>query len=216
MSQFVVIGLGSFGTTVALTLRNLKNEVLVIDLDREKIEEIKDQVSHAVAADATHKKILSEFVSKDTDAVIISLGANMEASILITLSLKNLGVKNILVKAISEDHGEVLKAIGATRVIYPEKEVGVRVAEQLSIPNLIDHIPLVPEYSIIEIGVPPGFVGKSLKELRLRNKYNIEVIAVKDVSSNRFQLIPSADLTLRPNNSLLVIAKRDDIKKLKF
>jgi trk system potassium uptake protein TrkA len=216
MSQFVVIGLGSFGKTVALTLKNLKNEVLVIDLDGEKIEEVKDYVTQAVVGDVTNKKMLSEFVSKDVDAVVVSLGTNMEASILTTLYMKDLGVKKILVKAMSEDHGEVLRAVGATEIIYPEKEVGVRVAERLSIPNLIDHVPLAPEYSIIEIVIPDDFVGKSLKELKLRNKYGIEVIAVRDIHSNKFSLIPSADFTLKPGCSLIIIARRADIKKLEF
>lgn len=216
MSQFVVIGLGNFGTTVALTLKSLKNEVLVIDADREKIEKVKDHVTLAVAGDVTNKKMLSEFVSRDVDAVVVSLGTNMEASILATLYLKDLGVKKILAKAMSEDHGEVLKAVGATEIIYPEKEVGVRVAERLSIPNLIDHVPLAPEYSIIEISVPDDFVGKSLKGLRLRNKYGIEVIAVRDIHSDMFHLIPSPDLVLKKGCSLIIIAKRTDIKRLEF
>jgi len=216
MSQFVVIGLGSFGSAVALTLSKLHQDVLVIDQDEDKIEEIKDSVTQAISADVTNKKILEEFISKNIDAVVVNLGSNLEGSILTTVFLKDIGVKNILVKARNEDHGKVLKVVGASEIIFPEKDVGVRVAERLSIPNLIDHIPLAPEYSIVEISVPPLFVGKTLRDLRLRNKYGIEVIAVKDRNLNTFNLIPSADLTLKSTNSLIVIAKRIDIDRLKF
>jgi trk system potassium uptake protein TrkA len=190
--------------------------VLVIDQDEDKIEEIKDFVTQAISADVTNKKILEEFISKNIDAVVVNLGSNLEGSILTTVFLKDMGIKKILVKARNEDHGKVLKVVGASEIIFPEKDVGVNVAERLSIPNLIDHIPLAPEYSIVEISVPPSFVGKTLRELRLRNKYGIEVIAVKDRELNTFILIPEADLRLEPTSSLIVIAKRIDIDRLKF
>jgi len=216
MSQFVVIGLGSFGSAVALTLSKLNQDVLVIDQNEDKIEEIKDFVTQAISADVTNKKILEEFIDNNVTAVVVNLGFNLEGSILTTVFLKDMGIKNILVKAGNEDHGKVLKVVGASEIIYPEKDVGVRVAERLSIPNLIDHIPLAPEYSIVEISIPPLFIGKTLRELRLRNKYGIEVIAVKDRKLDTFNLIPSADLTLKSTNSLIVIAKRVDIDRLKF
>ena len=216
MSQFVVIGLGSFRSAVALTLSRLHHEVLVIDQDEEKIEEIKDFVTQAISADVTNKKILEEFISKNVDAVVVNLGSNLEGSILTTVFLKDMGIKKILVKARNEDHGKVLKVVGASEIIFPEKDVGVRVAERLSIPNLIDHIPMAPEYSIVEISVPPLFVGKTLRELRLRNKYGIEVIAVKDRKLDTFNLIPDADLVLESTSSLIIIAKRIDIDRLKI
>jgi trk system potassium uptake protein TrkA len=214
MSQFVVIGLDRFGCSVATTLSGLGHNVLVIDSDKRKIEEIKDRVTQAVVCDATEKRGLREFVNETIDAAVVCIGYRMDESILTTLHLKDLGVKKIIVKAVSNEHGRVLEAIGATEIIYPEKDVGVRVAERMDAPNLIDHIPLVPGYSIVELAVPDSFVGKTLRELKLRNKYGIEVIAVKDLQLSTFNLIPSADLELKPKISLIVIAKRKDICRL--
>ncbi len=215
MGQFVVIGLGNFGYNVAVSLFEQNNEVLAIDANSKKIEQIKDKVTQAVAANVKEKDALSEIISSDIDAAIISLGDKIEASILTTLYLKELGVKKIIVKAINDDHGQILKLIGAMEVIYPEKEEAVRLAQRLTMPNLIEHIPLAPEYSIMEIAVPDDFVGKSLKELQLRSKYNIEVIAVKDVLQDTLHLIPEADVKIKPDSVLMVIGKESDINKLR-
>lgn len=170
MSQCVVIGLDRVGCSVATTLSRLGHNVLVIDSEKRKIEEIKDRVTQAVVCDAAEKRRLREFVSEPIDAAVVCLGYRMDETILTTLHLKDVGVKKIIVKAISNEHGRVLKAIGATEIIHPEKDMGIRVAERLDAPYLIDHIPLVPGYSIVEIAVPNSFVGKTLRELKLRNR----------------------------------------------
>ncbi len=215
MGQFVVIGLGNFGHNVAISLFEQRNQVLAIDANSKKIEQIKDKVTQAVVVNVKEKEALSEFISNDIDAAIVSLGDKIEASILTTLYLKELGVKKIIVKAINDDHGQILKLIGAMEIIYPEKEEAVRLARRLTIPNLIEHIPLASEYSIVEIAVPDNFVGKSLKELRLRSKYNVEVIAVKDVLQDTLHLIPEADVKIKPDSVLMVIGKEVDINKFK-
>ncbi|MDD5454254.1 MAG: TrkA family potassium uptake protein [Candidatus Ratteibacteria bacterium] len=215
MGQFVVIGLGNFGYYVAVTLFEAGNQVLAIDANSKKIEQIKDKVTQAVVINVKEKEVLSEFVSSDIDAAIVSLGDNIEASILSTLYLKELGVKKIIVKAVNDEHGQILKMIGAMEVIYPEKEEAFRLAKRLISPNLIEHIPLAPEYSIMEIAVPDKFVGKSLKELKLRSKYNVEVIAIKDVLQDTLVLIPEADVKIKPDSVLMVIGKEEDINKLK-
>ncbi|MCK4904683.1 TrkA family potassium uptake protein [bacterium] len=215
MRQFVVIGLGNFGHNVAISLFEQRNQVLAIDANSKKIEQIKDKVTQAVVVNVKEKEALSEFISNDIDAAIVSLGDKIESSILTTLYLKELGVKKIIVKAINDDHGQILKLIGAMEIIYPEKEEAVRLAHRLTIPNLIEHIPLASEYSIVEIAVPDNFVGKSLKELQLRNKYNVEVIAVKDVLQDTLHLIPEADVKIKPDSVLMVIGKEVDINKFK-
>ncbi|MBU0533945.1 MAG: TrkA family potassium uptake protein [Candidatus Omnitrophica bacterium] len=215
MGQFVVIGLGNFGHNVAISLFEQRNQVLAIDANSKKIEQIKDKVTQAVVVNVKEKEALSEFISNDIDAAIVSLGDKIEASILTTLYLKELGVKKIIVKAINDDHGQILKLIGAMEIIYPEKEEAVRLARRLTVPNLIEHIPLASEYSIVEIAVPDNFVGKSLKELRLRSKYNVEVIAVKDVLQDTLHLIPEADVKIKPDSVLMVIGKEVDINKFK-
>lgn len=216
MKQYVIIGIGSFGLNLAVTLAELGNEVLVIDNNKKKIDQIKDKVAYAVIADATDKDVLSEFIKDSVDAVIVGLGDNMEANILTTLHLKDLGIKRIIAKAMSEDHGKILRAIGVTDIVYPEKDVAIRLAKELTDPNLIEHIPLAPEYSIATIASPDKFVGKTLKELQLRNKYNVEVIAVKDVLSDTFHLIPDANFKIPHDSALLIIGEKSNIDRLRF
>ena len=216
MGQFVVIGLGNFGYNVAVSLFEQGHQVLAIDSNNKKIEQIKDKVTQAVVTNVKDKETLSEFLSSDVDAAIVSLGDKIEASILTTLHLKDLGIKRIIVKAINDDHGQILKLIGAMEVIYPEKEEAVRLAQRLTSPNLIEHIPLASEYSIMEMAVPDKFIGKSLKELQLRSKYDVEVIAIKDVLQDTLHLIPGADVKIKPDSVLIVIGKEPDINKLKM
>jgi trk system potassium uptake protein TrkA len=197
-------------------LAGLGHEVLAIDQEERKIESIKENVTHAVCADATDKKILEKFVNTDADAVIIGLNEGMESSTLVSLYLKDMGIKNVIVKALSDDHAKILKAIGATEIIYPEKDVAIRLAERLSTPNLIEHLPLTPEYSIVEITPPESFVGKTLRELELRKKYGFIVIAVKDMLTDTFYLIPGADFKIRENAALMIMGKKKDIERLEF
>lgn len=215
MGQFVVIGLGTFGFNIATALSELGHEVLAVDFDAKKIEQIKDKVTHIVVADVRDKKALSEFISDDIDVAIVSLGDRMEASILATLYLKDLGVRKIIAKAVNECHGQILTSIGAAEIIYPEKDVAVSLAKSLTIPNLIDRIPLAPEYCIVEIAIPDHFIGKTLEELRLRSRYNVEVIAIKDVLSDTFHLIPRVDFKIKPDSALIIIGRESDVNKLK-
>lgn len=216
MGQYVVIGLGNFGFNTAISLMKKGNEVLVIDSNEKRVEKIKDLVTEAIIADAKEKSILQEFIQSNIDAVIVNLGDTIESSALVTLYLKEIGIHHIIVKVVEEIHGTIVQKLGATEIINPEKDSAIRLAERLTAPNLIEHIPLAPEYSIVEIAVPDKFAGKSLKELQLRNKYNLEVIAVKDVLSEKFKLIPSSDYKLEPDNVIIVVGKKEDLTKLKL
>lgn len=216
MSQYIVIGLGNFGSKVSLALTELGHEVLAIDQDSETVDHLKDVVSQSAIVDVTDKDALAQLVSTDFDAAIVSLGDKMEASVLATLYLKELGVKRVIAKANSEDHGKVLRSVGATEVIFPEQEVAMTLAHRLHSPNLIERIPLAREYSIIEVAVPDEFVGKTLKEIALRQKYGIVVIAIKDVLSDSFELIPDANYKIKPDSALVVIGKAQDLKRANF
>lgn len=179
MKSFAIIGCGRFGSAVAKTLFDLGNEVLAIDGDMDVVDNIAGHVTHAIQADVMDEGVLKELGLSNFDVVIVSIGSDLQASIMATLIVKELGVSKIVAKAQSELHGKVLKKIGADKVIFPERDMGVRVAHNLTSNSIVDYIELSPDYSILEIEAIPRWFDKSLEELRLRNKYQVTVMAVK-------------------------------------
>jgi trk system potassium uptake protein TrkA len=151
----------------------------------------------------------------EMDSVVVSIGTDISASILITLHLQELGVKKILAKATDQDHGKVLRKVGATEVIQPEMEMAVKVAQSLSRPNVLDFIPLSEDHQLLQIAPPPAFIGKSLKQLNLRAKYNVNVIAVKEIIPDNTILVPHADFFIKDSDILIVIGKNTDIRRIK-
>ncbi len=212
--KFAVIGLGSFGSNVAKTLYEKGNEVLVIDKDKEKIEEVKDFVSHAVQMESANKENLQAFGLKEMDVVVVSLGPEMEASILTVLFLHELGAKRIVAKALTEDHAKVLEAVGATEVIYPEKDMAMKIALRLNSPNILDYFPLLSGVSIQEIAPPEKFIGKSLRELDLRNKYGVQVMAIKEVITEKVTYVPRADFVIKDSDILIVMGGEKQLAKI--
>ncbi|MFQ6083072.1 MAG: potassium channel family protein [Candidatus Aminicenantia bacterium] len=213
MQKFAVIGLGSFGINVAKTLYEQGNEVLAIDIEKEKIEEVKSFVTHAVSMDSADKENLKALGIQDMDVVIVSLGPQMESSILTVLYLYELRVKRIIAKALT-DHAKILESIGATEVIYPEKDMAIKVAHRLSSPNVLEYLPLTSGISIQEIAPPEKFIGKTLKELDLRNKYGIQVIAVKELIPENTILIPRADFVIKDSDILIIIGEEKKLAKI--
>ena len=213
MKQFVVIGLGNFGFNVAKSLSAKGHQVLAIDTSEERIDEIKDYVSEAVIADAKNTKVMNEFIHDTVDGVIISIGQNLESSILTTHYLKGKKIRKIIVKAINENHAKILELMGADEVILPEKDVAVSLAQKLSSNNMLEYLPLTSEFSIVETAVPEKFIGKSLREIKLRSKYNLLVIAIKDILQDKFYLMPNADFKLIPDSLMIIMGKRDDVEK---
>jgi len=212
MKSFAVIGCGRFGSAVARTLYELGNEVLAIDGDEERIESISPDVTHAVQADVMDEGVLRELGLRNVDVVIVSIGSDMQASIMATLIAKELGVNKVVAKAQSELHGKVLKKIGADKVIYPERDMGVRVAHNLASQSIIDYIELSPDYSILEITSIPSWHNKSLAELKLRNKHNINVMAIKRYDS--IVVSPDPDEKIKMGDVLVVLGSTSDIAKL--
>lgn len=207
MKQFVVIGVGRFGFNLAVALSKLNNQVIAIDIDKKKIEDIKEYVTEAVIADALDLRTLKEFIDKDVDTVVVATASDVGTSTLLVLYLKDLGVRRIIAKVRNEDHAKVLNALKVNEVIYPERDIAERLAESLTLSNLIAHIPLAPEYGIVEIVVPDNFVGKSLRELDLRKKYGYSVIGIKDVLRDTIDVNPSPDSKLIPDSILLILCK---------
>lgn len=215
MKKFAVIGVGKFGFYLAKTLREDGHDVVVIDRDRERVEKIKPHCSHGVVADATNKEVISSLGLAEKDAVIISTGEDMAGSVLMTMYLKELGVRRIAVKAVSEDHAKILEMVGATQIIFPERDTAIKAAKSLSIPNLTDFIPISDEFVVVEIMPPPVFVGKTIRELDLRNRYKLQVVAIKEAGASKVHLIPSPDYVLGAGDCLTVVGRHADISRVK-
>lgn len=212
--KFAIIGLGSFGSNVAKTLYERGFEVLAIDKDKDKTEAAKSFSSHAVQMDSSDSENLQAVGIQEMDVVVVSLGPEMEASILTVLHLHELGVKRIVGKALTEDHGRILEAVGATEVIYPEKDMAIRTAFKLTSPNILECLPLMSGVSIQEIAPPEKFIGKSLKEIDLRNKYGVQVIAVRELVPERTTYIPKADFVIKDSDVLIVMGDEKKLEKL--
>jgi trk system potassium uptake protein TrkA len=214
VKRVVVVGLGIFGFNIAKELYENGLEVIAIDKNKEVIQRIKDFSTRAVLADGTEKEVLENIGIHEDDVVIISFGEDLAASTLMTLHLKELKVKNIIVKAPDEDHKRILEKVGATEVIIPEREMASKVARSLISPNVLDYIPLSQDYTICEIAPPSSFLGKTLGDLQLRAKYHIGVIASRDVLTDQIQMIPSADFVIKDSDILVVIGRQKDIQKM--
>ncbi|MCY6356395.1 potassium channel family protein [Clostridium sp. ZS2-4] len=210
--QFVVIGLGRFGSSIAKTLYSLGNDVLAIDADEDVIQNIADSVTHAVQADATDENTLRTLGISNFDVAVITIGSNVQASIMAALLAKDLGVKYILTKAHNELHAKVLKKIGVDRVIFPERDMGVRVAHNLVSTNILDYIELSSDYSIAEIASPEDWYGKTLNQLNMRSKYGINIMAIK--KNNEVNISPSADDTVEQGDIIVAMGGIEELNKL--
>lgn len=210
--QFVVIGLGNFGFSVATNLYRLGNEVLAIDASEELVQEISDKVTHAVRADATDENSLRSLGIRNFDVAIVSIGSDIQSSIMVTLLVKEMGVKYVIAKAQNELHAKVLYKIGADRVVFPERDMGVRVAHNLFSTNVLDFVELSPDYSLVEVAALPQWVGKTLRELDMRAQFGINVMAIK--LGNDINISPSADDVIAEGDVLVVIGGTEELDKL--
>lgn len=212
MKQFIVLGLGRFGSAVATTLAELGNEVLGVDSDPERVNDLKNKITEVVQADISDERTLTELGAKNFDVAIVGVGSNLESSILTTIILKEMGIKYIIAKAQNALHGKVLEKIGVDKVVFPERDVGIRIARGLITPNIKDYIELEPDYSVIEIEALPEFMDKTLSELDLRNKHGINVLAIK--RDNTFNISPQAKDVIKKGDFLIVIGETKKITKL--
>ena len=210
--QFVVIGLGRFGSSIATTLYSLGNDVLVIDKNEDLIQDIASEVTHAVQADATDENALKSLGIRNFDVAIISIGGDIQSSVMATLIVRELGVKYIIAKGNGELHAKVLYKIGADRVVLPEKDMGVRVAHNIISSSILDYIELSSDYSIMEVKAFKDWVGKDLKSLDLRKKYGINVIAIK--TGEKINLNPAADDIVCKDHVIVAIGSAEALNSL--
>jgi trk system potassium uptake protein len=215
MKQFAVIGLGNFGYYLATQLYKKGYEVLAIDKKPDLVQEIKDSVNQAIVADATERKTLEAMGLEQMDAAVVCIGSVLSNSILATLNLKDIGVKRVLAKALSEAHGRILYKIGASEVFFPEKDLALSLAERIHNPNMIDYLPFLEGYSIIELSPPKDFIGKSLQDLDLINRLGIQIIAVKEVIKDQLILIPTAKFVIKDSDILIMLGPNESLDKLK-
>ncbi len=215
MKRFAVIGLGNFGFHLAKALFEEGDEVVAIDTDRNRIQAVSAFSSEAMVLDATDKEALRALGLEETDAVIVSTGTKSNVSIMICLHLQEMGVRRIIVKTTDDDQEKILRRVGATDIIRPEREIAVRVARSLSRPNVLDYIPLSDDYDLVQFEPPEDFVGKSIKEVNLRAKYNVHVISIKTQDPENIILVPPADYVLKEGDVLSILGKSEDVRKIK-
>ncbi len=213
MKQFVVIGLGSFGFSLAQDLAEKGFEVLAIDVDETRVQNISDIVTHAVEADATDEDVLKTLGVGDFDVAVVSIGDNIHANILATMIIKDLGVPYVISKAQNSLHGKVLKKVGADRVVFPEREMGKRIAQNLMSTNVLDYLEFAPDYRVVEIVATDNMIGKTLADLQLRSKYDINVMAIR--REDEINLNPGAEDEILEDDILVVMGKNENIDKVK-
>lgn len=209
MKEFAVIGCGRFGSSLASTLYHFGHEVVAIDYDEEKIQDISDFVTYAVQMDVTDEVALKDIGLSNFDTVVVSMSSNYQASIMATLISKELGVKTVIAKAKDELHGKVLEKIGADRVIYPERDMGVRLAHSLTSSNILDFIELSAEYGVVEITALEEWENKNLKEIDLSKNYGVNVVAIKN--DDRINISPYGDDTVKKGDILVIIGSTEDL-----
>lgn len=210
--EFAVFGLGKFGRSVAYTLAAGGCEVLVVDINEEKIKDIADDVTYAVAADVTDFNVLKSLGIRNLDGVVIAIAESLEVSVMATIFAKELGVPYVLAKAYTDVHATVLRKVGADEIIFPEKESGIRVARNLISGNFVDLIELSSKFSIVEMNIPINWIGKTLREVDPRHNFGVNVIAVKVEDNIDVNLDP--DTPFCENSILVIIGENEMLSKV--
>jgi trk system potassium uptake protein TrkA len=215
IKHFVVLGLGMFGSTLAKRLTQNGCRVTGVDISEERVDNLKDVLYEAVIADATEFTSLEQLSLSSADAIVISLGNTIVPSLLATLHAKELGVSRIIVKGLDEDHAKLLTYLDVDRVIFPKIDVARELADRMTWPNVVDFIPIDPDYSLVEITVPRSWQGHTLADVDLRRQFDVSVVGVKDADTNSVSVFPDDAFVLSENQLLLVVGRQDDLSRLR-
>ena len=210
--QFIVVGLGRFGRAIAETLCQDGEEVLGVDRRMDLVEEMRDVLTHAVQLDAMDRDALAALGVQDFDVAFVTMGSDIRASGTIVLLLKELGAKRVIAKAQDEFHGRMLEKLGADQVLFPERDMGRRVAHNLVSSNIIDYLELSPEYSLAEVRPMPEWIGKALKDLNLRSRHGVNVVAIRN--GDALNAMPLPETVFREGDVLLVVTREETLMKL--
>jgi len=211
MRQFVVLGLGIFGSSIAIALYEQGFTVLGVDIEEEPVKELVGKVTEVVQADTTDEKVLEALGVKNFDVAIVSIGNDIQSSVLTTLAVKELGMPLVIARAINEMHGKILTKIGADRVIFPEQDTAMRLAKALAFPYGVRREELFPGHNIIEAQVPPSLYGLTLTKAQLRTRYGITVIAIK--RGENYIVSPNATETLLKGDVIYILGSEQQLKK---
>lgn len=212
--QVCVMGLGQFGTHLARALVNAGCEVLAIDASEKRVDHIRDEVHQALIGDVRDYEMLANVLSSDVPEAVICLGeTNLEPSILCALNLKRLGIASIRSTAANDDHAQILRAVGATEIIFPERDAAERMARRIADPDIRDMFPLTEDYRIMEIKAPGKTHGKSLSELDLRSSFDLLILAIRGPSDTHFRFLPSAGKVVQPGELLMVLGRELDLAR---
>ncbi len=214
--SFAVIGLGRFGSATAITLSELGQDVVGIDSNEERVREMSDVLLQAVQLDATDEKALRAAGIHAVDVAVISIGEDIESSVLVVMLVKELGIKTIIAKAVTPLHGRILEKLGVSRVVFPEREMAQRLAHSLVVPNVLEYIELSREFSIIEIPAPAEFVGKTLRQLELRSRHGLTLIALKRQTDRGLvtNIAPGADDAIQAGDVLALLGSHENLARL--
>ncbi len=210
--SFAVLGLGRFGTSLVETLYDMGFDVLAVDKNEEAVNSISANITHAVVGDVMDENLIKSLGIRNFDAAVVAIGGEVHSSVLLTLMLKEEGVGYIVARARNELHSRVLQKVGADRVIFPEKDMGVKVAHNLVSANVLDLIELSEEYSVVEVIPPPVWVSKSIMDSNVRAKYGVSIIAIKN--KNYINVAPKSDYVIKEDDQLVIIGKNENIKKI--
>jgi trk system potassium uptake protein TrkA len=215
VKKFIMLGMGSFGTALATQLAANGCRVTGVDGRQERLDAVKDEIHEAVIGDATDRDVLENLPIKDATAVFISLGENISQSLLATLHVKELGARNVIVKGVTKEHGKILEHLGVDRVVFPEEEVARELADRMTWPNVLDYLPIDPEYSVAEVAMPASLSGKTLAEANLRSRIGVHVMGLKDVMKGKFEMFPDGKTKLLEDQVLLVVGREAEIATLR-
>jgi trk system potassium uptake protein TrkA len=213
--KFVMLGMGSFGTALAVKLAANGCQVTGVDQRRERLEAVKNLIHEAVIGDSTDRDFLENLPIKAATAVFISLGESISQSLLATLHVKELGARNVIVKGVTKEHGKILEHLGVDRVVFPEEEVARELADRMTWPNVLDYLPIDPEYSVAEVAMPGSLSGRTLAEANLRSTIGVHVMGIKDVMTGKFEMFPDGKTKLLDDQVLLVVGREREIAKLR-
>lgn len=211
--EFVVFGVGDFGMNVAKTLSNSGAIVMVVDKNENQLEKVASEVTHTICADATNPEAMKQLGIRNYDGAVVGIGHNLETSALITMQLEEMGVPFIMVKASTDIEGRILTRLGADKVIFPDREMGIRVANDIMNGNYFEAIELSEEYSIVDMMAPSDWVGKNLQQLNIRSKYGVSIIGIRGLEETNIN--PAAEYTLQPQDVLIVLGHNTEIQRLR-